>query len=403
MTFWLAAAGLTALAVAALVWPLLGGLRETVARRAYDRQVYRDQLDEVDRDLARGVLTPEQAEAARLEIQRRLLASQEEAGEVPGERKAGDSPKSPRDGFSSRVVLASIIAAVVAAGTLGLYLELGSPGMPGQPYAARGTAPENAARNEAALARIADLRETLKQEPENLGAWIQLGDALRSLRRYGEAAEAYRQALARGLASPEVIADYGEMLVASNEGQVVPAAREAFDVVRKVNPRNFRARYYEGVALEQEGRRRAALDLWLEVAADSPADVPWRPVLENQIRRLAEALDVPVETIPAAPPAVSAPSDGPNAADIEAAGEMTPEERQAFVESMVSRLAERLEDNPDDAEGWLRLGRAYRVLNRERDAIEAYENALAASAGRSEDDPVRKRASEALSDLRGEP
>ncbi|MDX1710266.1 MAG: c-type cytochrome biogenesis protein CcmI [Rhodovibrionaceae bacterium] len=397
MTFWLVAAAMTAVVAAALAWPLLGKSRQADERRAYDRQVYRDQLAEVERDLARGVLTPGQADAARLEIKRRLLASQDR--DERNNRKP-DSPSSAKPtgkpASSGRALLAGVVSLIVAASAFGLYLELGSPGVPGRPYAQRPQQPERQQATEAALARVAELRERLEEDPADLRAWVNLGDAYRALQRYQDAAESYRQALARGLALPDVIADYAEMLVASNDGQVVPAAREAFAVVRRVDPGNLRARFYEAAALEQEGRRQEALDLWLAVAADTPADVPWRPILENQIRRLAGELEVTLETIPTAPPAQGA---APGTVDPGMVADMSPQERQAFIESMVSRLASRLEDNPDDADGWLRLGRAYRVLGRPEDARQAFEKALAATAGRPEGDSTRQAAQRALSDL----
>src|SRR5271167_527464 len=106
-----------------IVAPLLRGSRPVAPRGSFDQAVYRDQLQELDRDLARGLITPADADAARLEIQRRLLAT--------------DKVQAPPSRLSRSPVLALIVFVVIAGGAVGSYLWLGAPGLPDEPFAAR--------------------------------------------------------------------------------------------------------------------------------------------------------------------------------------------------------------------------------------------------------------------------
>ena len=380
MTLWLTLAAITALAVIGLLLPVLRGAPAPASRRDYDLTVYRDQLAEIERDLARGVLSGDQAEAARTEVQRRMLA----AADV-GESESDATPAETADGPRRRSsVLATVIAIAVPLAALGLYAGLGAPGVPSLPLAER---QGEIADGESLEGLATGLARRLAREEGEVADWLLLARTYAQLNRYAEAAEAAGQAVARGADDPETNGFHGEMLVAANNGTVVPAAREAFARVLEQDLANPRALYYAGLALAQDGQNERALELWTALARASQADAPWMPLLRQQMAEAADAAGKPLPEIAAAPPPAAAP--GPSAADVEAAAAMSDEERAAFVRAMVERLAERLEEEPDDLEGWLRLSRAYHVLGEPEQALAAVERAESLVAALPSDAPQR--------------
>lgn len=406
MIFWLIAGAMTVVVIAALLAPLLRRPPAAVARGDYDLAVYRDQLAEVERDLTRGVLTGDQAAAARLEIERRMLNAADSGaaestpaddGKAKGKKRrraeAHAQQKTAASATAPRLLAASL-ALVLPAAALGLYLTLGVPGLPGMPFAERQGDPENPNDLDGLANRLAERLAEGGGEPRE---WVLLGRTYAELGRYGEAADAGRQAIAQGIDDVETQAFFGEMLVAANNGSVVQEARTTFAEVLERDPGNARALYYAGLALAQDGRLREGLDLWVSLAEASPPGAPWETILRRQIEQAATDLgieppqiaraEVPPTTSPGTPPAMApgtqaqgsqaqgSGAPGPTAADVEAAAEMSPEERMAFIRSMVDRLAMRLEEEPEDLDGWLRLARAYTVLGETGKAGEALDKA----------------------------
>ena len=393
---WITIAVLTAVVLGLLLVPLARrGRAPAPTRAAYDLTIYRDQLAEVDRDLDRGLLVPEQAQAARTEIQRRMLAAGPEDGSGGTEE-----PARPRPGGS--VAMIAAIAVAVPAGAIGLYLYLGSPDAPGQPFAERGTATAKAdagaADREGLRAVVGRLAERLLRNPDDLKGWLLLGRSYMTLEHYDDAANAFRQAMGLGDNRADIAVDYAEALALANGGPITPEVRQIFEGVFAAEPRNTKARYYLGLAKAQQGDVRGALQDWVDLQVLSPPDAPWGPVLQRQIKTAARALDIDPATVepspgaaalagarppsrgpaPGTPPATS--PAGPSRADMEAAARMSDEERAAMIRSMVQRLADRLEENPGDREGWLRLARTYEVLGETEKAGEARARAEALKA-----------------------
>jgi cytochrome c-type biogenesis protein CcmH len=354
--FWLFAALFSLLALALVVLPALRGARAVPGRTAYDRAVYKDQLAEIARDLERGVLTEAEAGAARLEVERRLLATRDEARPV----EAGAAPL---------LWLGALGAAAVAA-AIAVYVALGSPGIPDQPIAAR--VPPDAPRDFADSAER--LAERLAANPDDAEGWILLARTQAVLERYSAAAESYRRAMALTGDRAEAAAGYGEMLVLSSDGIVTPAARQAFEKAVAKEPSNAPARYYLALAAQQSGRPAEAIEAWRKLEAEAPPDAPWRETLRQKIEQTAREAGLPVPEAPR----------GPSAGDIAAAQRMDPEERQKMIRSMVENLAARLEESPDDAAGWQRLGRAYRVLGEKDKAEAAFARVVALRPGDKE-------------------
>ena len=343
--------------------PLLRGVPPEPGNAAFDRAVYRDQLRELDRDQARGVLTDAEAQSARLEIQRRLLA-------VP------DAPA----GRSGRGVGLAVVIALLAAGiSAGLYDRLGAPAVHDLPFASRQVqpgatvpgAPEGASPGEApdVAAAVVSLEAELRANPSNLKAWVAYARALSALDEWEKAAAAYDRAVALGAGGAEVLSGQGEVIAMRAGGIVTEAAAAAFNAALRDNPKNEVARYYLGLAAAQAGDTSKAAAIWRGLLADLPAGSGAR---EEVSRRLAE-----IGAKPGEPGPVGTAAPGPNADTVEAASRLPEAERKAMIEGMVARLATRLEQQPDDAEGWRRLGRAYGVMGAAEKSADAYERAAA--------------------------
>jgi len=352
----LAIAAVTLVVVATVVLPLMKGARAAPGRASFDRAVYRDQLKELERDRARGLIDADQTAAARLEIERRLLAA-DARPEVATARRSG-SP-----------ALAIALALLLPAAAMGIYLALGAPGAPDEPYAGRG--PERAlaaaeGRHGDIAGALAALEKDLAANPDDAEKWLLLARSAATLGQWQKSATAYQKALVLTKSRPDVASAYGEMLVFAAEGIVTPRAQEAFTAALARNPKDMAARYYLALAEAQAGNAQAAIDGWQKLAAEV-ADPELRDRLRARIADAASSADM-------AAPALAAPA-GPSAEDRARAEKMTPAERQDMIRGMVDGLAAKLRSDPEDFEGWMKLARAYGVLDEHDKAADAYEQA----------------------------
>ena len=178
-------------------------------------------------------------------------------------------------------------------------------------------------------------------------------------------------------------------------GTVGPDARQAFAAALAADPSDPRARFFMGLAAAQDGNTEEALDRWLALEKDSPPDAPWLEGLRSNISRLAQQMGMAPDALAArrgkvagapAPsaPAMTAAAPGPSAADVAAAQNMSDQDRAQMIQGMVARLAARLEQEPQDVDGWLRLGRAYGVLGDKQKSLDAYRRASAADPSRAD-------------------
>ncbi len=225
------------------------------------------------------------------------------------------------------------------------------------------------------------LARALESRPNDVEGWALLGRSYVGLQQFPEAVDALGRAHALAPDRADIAASYGEARVAAADGRVTDEARSVFAGVLAADPREPRARFYLGLAKAQGGDVRGALQDWVDLVALSPADAPWLAAVREQIARAAGELGVDVASLSPSAEAEAlggAPAGpGPGAGDIEAARQMTPEDRGRMIRSMVERLATRLEASPDDREGWLRLARAYDVLGETDKAAEARARAAA--------------------------
>jgi cytochrome c-type biogenesis protein CcmH len=256
-----------------------------------------------------------------------------------------------------------------------LYARLGAPALPDQPFAARTTA----AKATAGIEHI-DLGEAvgkiaahLKEHPEDLRGWLLLGRTELSLGHYAEAVDAYRHAADLSGRRTDIMGDWGEAQVIAADGTVTPAAREAFEVALGDKESAPRSRYYLALAKSQQGDVKSALQGWVDLAADAPADAEWLPLVQQRIAEAAAKLGVDPATLKTSS---GMPSPAAVAATAQATAGASQEERRAMILAMVGNLAARLEQQPDDVEGWARLGRSYMVLNEPQKARDAYAHAV---------------------------
>lgn len=360
-------AGLVVCVVVALGFPLLRRPRELAERAQYDRAVYRDQLREVERDLARGVLNPAEADSARLEIQRRMLAVAETGtGPVTGRR----SP-----------VMASIALVVVVGGASLLYWKLGAPGLPDAPAGTQLARQETGSPKAAAAAQHTDMQDAadklaakLQQDPNNRDGWILYARTVSMMGQWGKAKEAYRKGLELGAGGADVYAGYGEMLLLESQGVVTPAAETAFRTALKSDPKNDVARFYLALADSQAGDVKKAIAGWLALASEIPDDSPMRDEITRRVAEAARSGGFPPPPLPKG--MEPAPEEGPTPEQMAQAENMTPAEREALVGGMIAKLAEKLKASPEDADGWQRLGRAYGVQGHVDLAVEAFDKAI---------------------------
>lgn len=398
MTLWIILTALTALVAVWLTIPLVRRHEARVDARAATIAVLKDQLADIDVQLAAGAIQPGEAEGLRNEIRRRLLA----AGHIPAEldRTMGQKALSG---------LALGLAAMVAVAAAALYASMGQPelGSTAAPAAAAAPAavpPQNAAAQGEVNQLIAGLEQKVQANGSDPEGWRMLGWSYFQTGRYADAAKAYARAIALKPDGEGYQSAYGEALVQEAGGQVTAAAAAAFEKAAAQDGADARARYFLAVRKAESGDRKGAIEDMLKLVADSPADAPWLPQLRAAIQQTAQAAGIdisarlaatkPVGTasVPGLPPQVAAAAaasaaapagvmPSPSRDQVQAAQAMNPADRQAMIRSMVDGLAARLKANPKDEAGWLRLMRARQVLGDAAAAKTAREQALAAFAG----------------------
>lgn len=397
MGFWMLAGLLALLIGAALVLAAWRRRDEAAPNAAYDLQVYQDQLREVEKDVARGVLTEEEAVQTRTEISRRILeadrALQGEASDAHAARP-------------QRVAIVAL-AGLVLAGAFALYTVIGAPGYPDLPIetrisiveeqrAARPTQAEAEAQVPPQLFEDPDprraelvqqLRETMQEHPDEPRGLRLLAFEESRLGNFAAARDAQEhliEVLGDAVTAEDVLALAETNFMAAG-GYVSPETERLLNRVLGMDPDNLAARYYIGLMYAQQGRPDRAYPIWRNVLAESAPGDPWlRPIRERIETVAAQAGDrVSLEDLrqPPMQPPSGAPIAGPSIEDMEAAEDLSPEDRQAMVENMVAGLADRLATDGGPPEDWARLIQAYLVLGQPERARPVYEEALRVFAG----------------------
>ncbi|MEZ5843046.1 MAG: c-type cytochrome biogenesis protein CcmI [Hyphomicrobiaceae bacterium] len=386
MVLWVVFAVLTAATVALVARPLLNVRRDTDGDAGAETEatlnIYRDQLAEIDRELARGLIGKAEADAARSEVARRLIACAD-AG------RAGASPDA-----AGTVATARSISRKLALGVLGavplvailLYARLGAPEVASQPHAARVAMRPEASRIEELIARV---EARLAENPEDGAGWDVIAPIYLRLRRFDDAVNAYAHAIRLKGESIPRLSGIAEAAISGSREGVPDVAREAYERIVARDPSRLDARFWLAVAKEQAGRREDARADYQAILNASPAEAPWRAMVAERLKAVGGSVPAapaatggapaPGGSVGARPGAGAAP--GPSASDVAAAAKRSPDEQAAMIRGMVDGLADRLKADGRDAAGWQRLIRAYIVLGERDKAAAALAGARQALAG----------------------
>jgi cytochrome c-type biogenesis protein CcmH len=338
MSLWFVFALMTAAAIFAVLWPLRRG--GPTLSGGSETAVYTDQLAEIDRDLESGLIGPSEAAAARVEISRRILAAADDQR---------DPPTASNIRWRRTAALTGLVGLPMIA--VALYLPLGSPRLGDFALSERANVPDVAQPVDNLVAQV---QAHLEKNPTDGRGWGVLAPVLARLGRYDEAVRAFHNAIAYGGDSSDRRADLGEAIAGAAGGVITAEAKTEFERAIAANPDDVKARYFLGLAAEQDGRNGDAASIWREMLAKAPPEAPWLPLVRTALARVGGSAPVlPDEAVAAAK-------------------QMNETQRSAMIGGMVERLAGRLKQNGEDVEGWLRLVRAYIVMGdrgKARDAI----------------------------------
>lgn len=370
-------------ALAITLRPLFtAGVRTSEARDS-ELAVYRNQLKELEGDLANNLITPTEAEAARLEIQRKLLS-------VSTVRAASDAQGTlaRRAGFVA-VVVVPILSFALYANVGSPYLQAPAPGAP-TPQPADANAQQTPLADVDTM--VSRLAERLKQNPSDLKGWKMLGWSYAHTDRPKEAADAYRHAVTLSPDDAGLQALLAEAIVQSSEGKVTPEADAVIQKALTLDPKEPRAAYLAGLSLEQHGRQNEAFASWNKLLNSSEVSADWVPELKRSLASLAQKLgkdpapyaDAAVSPQPDNPHIASGPIAGPSDADVAAASGMSEQARAEMINGMVAGLVDKLSRNPKDLDGWLMLARSRVVLGDMNAARTAIGRAQEVFAGHTE-------------------
>ncbi|WP_439573542.1 c-type cytochrome biogenesis protein CcmI [Phreatobacter sp.] len=349
MTVWIVFAAMTAAAIVLVLAPLARAGSRVAATSGSGAQVYRDQLAEIDRDLAAGLIGKSEASAARIEVSRRLIAADAQEGRAAGS-----------DGTRRRrivAVAAFVVLPLVAAVGYGLG---GQPGVPAQPLAQRLQGVPD--RNDYA-SLVARIEAHLSTRPEDGRGWEVIAPVYLLMGRIPDAVRARSNALRLLGSTADRETDLAEAQIVQAQGVVTVEAKAGIARALALEPDHPKAGYFLGLAAEQDGKPEEARRIWARLVSVAPQGAPWLDLLRREIARLDGSSPEASQTPPTAPPAT-----GPQAA---APAAPPPQVTSGAIRGMVDGLAARLAADGSDFEGWLRLVRSYAVLGEGARAREA--------------------------------
>ena len=386
MTFWIITSALALVIAATLALVLLRTRATASPAAAFDMQVYRDQLKDVDRDLDRGVIDLADANRVRTEISRRILAADTQMQAA----RSGRGQSGPVS-----LAMAVLLGVTLIGGSLMLYRSLGAPGYGDlglerrialaetmhetRPSQAEAEADVPASKTQQEISDeyktlMARLRETVKDRPDDLQGQLLLARNEAATENFKAAAVAQADVLRlkADTATAADYSDYATMLILAAGGYVSPEAEQVLNRVLSVDPENGLARYYSGLMMAQTGRPDLAFRIWNALLRDGSSDAPWmRPVMA-QIKDVARRAGVDF-VLPALP--------GPSTADVAAASEMNETDRTEMIRGMVQGLSDRLATDGGTPPEWARLISALGVLGETDRAQAIYTNAQEVFAG----------------------
>jgi cytochrome c-type biogenesis protein CcmH len=404
MTLWVILTIMTSVTAVLVSAPFLRRLdQHRVAGSEGSVAVYLDQLIELEKDAAAGLIDTDQAEAARAEIKRRILAADR-----------AQKPLLARLSLRERNLAGAAVAGVVTLGSVALYASNGSPTLPAASAQIARMQGSSAVEELAAATRALDAPQLsqpqsrlgsvdemidrvvarVSQNPNDVEGWRMLGWSYFNTEHFAQSAAAYAKAFELNPNDSSLGSAYGEALVRAAEDRVTDDAKAVFEKTLKVDGKDARARFFMGLAKEQAGNKTAALDDWVAILNEADSNETWFGDLRQRVSELSQDAGIDVSTrlhrknaaatggVLAAlqqqdsSPVGSQKKDGPTADDVRNADAMPPADRAAMIRGMVDGLATRLEQSPGDVEGWIKLIRSRKVLGETKEAAQALQRAL---------------------------
>lgn len=262
---WFLIALLASLALLALVSPFL---RARAFKPEQGLGAFAGQLDEIKRDLDLGLIDPDEAEASRREVMRRLKSARDAQEEEGGANRC----------FRSTAIVTSAASVLLA---VAAYVMMGSAHLVGLPPQA--PPPEIPEEMQQVLDEIDALAADLMQNPANPDGWAVLGQAYLAMGRYAEAAIAFDNAIDYVPDNAFLYASLGQAHLFSQGGNMTPVAQEAFARALEIDPDEPRGRFFMAEALYQSGDVEAAVSAWHTLLADTPEDAGYRQMIEARL------------------------------------------------------------------------------------------------------------------------
>jgi cytochrome c-type biogenesis protein CcmH len=333
--------------------------------------VYQDQIDEINKDVNRGLLNREEGTALEIEIRKRF-----EKAESEGLNQGHDNILITK----ASVFICTLLIVIVPLITLSTYNYLGSPTRPDLPFAARQLPTPvktgNVKTADVEINKLANaLKKRMESNPEKVDGWLLLGRTLSTLKRFSEASDAFKRAFTIEPSNAQIAVSIAETLFMERGGVFDGESRKYLKQALELNPREYKALYYIGLNFARQNNYREAIQTWVDLVAISPKEAPWLSNVRQQLAEVASKGNLTISKfVPRLKPTEKKTTlipRGPSQSDIKAAQEMSNEDRQAFIRSMVQSLADRLKEKPNDLNGWKRLARAYRVLGETKKAEQA--------------------------------
>lgn len=355
----------------AAAWPFVMSPRR---RSGSESTVYLAQLKEIDREESLGLLPPDDAKLARLEIKRRLAATEQ----------VQDIKETSTLRRSDQITIVAF-AVSIAVGSALIYSIVGDPGIPSATRRTiisaeippeGGSGPGGTQNGVGSVDdMISRLEARLETSPDDVEGWRMLGWSRFRTGDVEGARQAYQKAIDLEPDDAQTLSALGEAQIRVAGGFVNDTALANLKRAVELDPNDPRARFLLGLRKEQDGDAKGALDDWIALVNSAEDGADWQSDVRTRILELSA--DSGIDVAGRLPEISTASIAGPTPQDVSAASQMSPDEREAMIEAMVSRLDQRLREAPSDRDGWVRLIRARRVLGQEAEAKDALARAKA--------------------------
>ena len=354
MLLWTVIIILTLIAVSVILLPVFSKKNLPIAPSSHDLNVYKNQLTEIDNDLERGTINPDEAKAAKVEISRRILAASAELENTPNESQRISKP-----------LITFSIVLLIPISAIGIYLYSGSPEIPDMPLVTRMSLPTE--QQDISLL-VAKVEARLAENPQDGQGWEVIAPVYLRLEQPEKAIIAYNNII-RILGPNELrYANLGEAIVLANNGRVIPDAITAFENALQINQNSTKSLFYLALEKSQSGKIDQAISSWKNLISIAQGDEPWIDIAKQQLATLDSDLVENNENQGFAPDLSNFNID-----DIE---DLDAETRNEMILGMVDGLEERLRTDGGTLEEWLQLINSQVVLGRTTEAQNAVTRAL---------------------------